>query len=897
MTGSTRGPGEEGRPLKVITTHPGADFDAVASMAAAALLHPDAAIVFSGSQELPVRRFLRSGHFELPRVLTLKEVDLGSVTHLVLVDTRQRDRIGPFAALFDRAEGQRPALEIFDHHPASKSDLQGDLETVEEVGATTTLLVERLRRDEIPLPPLEATLLMLGIYQDTGRLSSPNTSERDLLAAAWLRGRGADMQLLNRFLMPEFSSHHVELLNDLVASAEHHRIGGLPVTVSAVHKDRYIGELALVVHRFVEMEQLTACFAMVMMEDRLFIVARCLSEALDVGEVIRHFGGGGHASAAAASVKETTLMEAKEKLLGLLPGTVRSVTTAGQVMNPRVQRVSSREPISGVRELMRRLRVNALPVGTGKRVIGTVTRQLVDGGITHGLGERPLREIMGPPPPVVAPECELEDTHRVMVGGNSRFVLVGRSLEAVEGIITRMDLFRHAYGEEESGGPPLVAAGERPRMPTREDVRGMLRKRIAPERHQRLIELGRLGEEMGVAVYLVGGVVRDLLLGQETMDLDLVVEGDGVLFARRAASLLGAGLRVHRAFGTAAVKLEDGTKIDVATARTEHYPGPGALPEVERALLRRDLYRRDFTINALAVGLTGDRCGQLVDYFSGRKDLHQGIVRVIHSLSFIEDPTRAIRASRFCGRLDFRIGAVTGKMIGIAMRNKVFEQVSGGRLLGELVHLCAEEQVSRCFERMAEFGLIRAVIHPTVSWGKPLRHLVGRVENSLSWHRLLFQPESPKRWQVFMMALCYRVNREAREAICRRFGLSGRERKMLLDYKMVCRDLEARLLGGETPGARRPSRVYAILEGAPLEAILFTLALTRSDRVRKAISRHLTRERGVAPAISGLDLKHLGIPPGPVFGEILRAVTLEKLDGKLRGREDELEYVRRHHLR
>ncbi len=883
--------------MKVITTHPGADFDALASMVAASLLHPDAYLVFSGSQELPVRRFLGCGIYQLPRVIRLKELTMGRISHLILVDTRQRHRIGPFAELIkgqDVADG--PTLEIFDHHPSSGDDLAGDFETVDQLGATTTLMVERLRQEGINIPPLEATLFTLGIYQDTGRLSSPNTTERDLLAAAHLLAQGADLQLLNRFLLPEFSSLHIELLNDLIQAAEVYHIGGLPVVISAVYKDRYIGELALVVHRFVEIERLSACFVLVMMEDRLFMVGRSHTEALDVGEVIQHFGGGGHASAAAASVKDTTLVQARERLVRILGQNVRPLNTASRIMNPTVQRVSSRERVSAVKEILQRWRVNALPVGTGKRVIGSVTRQAVDGAITHGLGDRPLREIMGPAPPVLAPETGLEMVHREMVGRNFRFVLVGRSLESVEGIITRMDLFRHAYRVEEEGELAKPAAGERPRRPTREDVRGMLSKRLRPELHQRLLDLGQLGKEMGLSVYLVGGLVRDLLLGLQTRDIDLVVEGDGVRFAQRAAARMGAGLRIHRAFATATLRLDDGTKIDVATARTEHYPGPGSLPEVERALLRRDLYRRDFTINSLAVAICGRRFGELVDYFSGLRDLRQGVIRVIHSLSFIEDPTRAIRASRFSGRLDFSIGRVTGKMIGIALRNNVFDQVSGGRLLGELVNLCGEEHASRCFERMADFGLIRATVHPGITWGKPLRDLVGRVEGVLNWHRLLYRPQSPQRWMVFMMALCYRIDREARLTVCRRFGLSGRERQVLLDYKIHCSRVEGQLLADRGGAEPRPSQVWMILEGLSLESILFSLAISRSDRVRMAISRHLTVGQDDGASISGMDLKALGISPGPVYGEILRAVMLEKLDGRLRNRDSQLEWVRRRYL-
>lgn len=881
--------------MKVITTHVGADFDAAASMSAAALLHPEARLVFSGSQELPVRRFLGAGLYDLPRVDRLKDVDLGRIDHLVLVDTRQRRRIGPFAALFEQG-GKRPTLEIWDHHPDAADDLRGDVEVVDELGATTTLLVERLVRDNIHIPPLDATLQLLGLYQDTGRLSSPNTTGRDLRAAALLLERGADLQLLNRFLMPEFSSLHVELLNDLIQSAKVHRIGGLPVTVSAVHKDRYIGELALVVHRFVELEKLIACFALVMMEDRLFIVGRSQDPAVDAGAVIQHFGGGGHASAAAASVKGTTLVEARDRLLRVLGDEVRPVNTAASIMNPNVRRVSSRDPVSAVKEVLSRWRVNALPVGTGRRVIGSVTRMAVDTAMTHGLGERPLREIMGPVPPVLAPDTGLDAVHREMVGGNWRFVLVGRSLEAVQGIITRMDLFRHAYQLEEEGDAAWPAAGEQPRRPTREDLRGMLRKRLSLEQHRMLTDLGALGDELGMPVYLVGGQVRDLLLGTPTRDFDLVVEGDGIRFARRAAALLGGGLRVHRAFGTAAIRLDDGSTVDVATARTEHYPGPGALPEVERALLRRDLYRRDFTINALAIGIGAGGFGELVDYFSGLRDLRQGVIRVIHSLSFIEDPTRAIRAARFSGRLGFDIGTVTGKMIGVAVRNRAFDHVSGGRLLGELVRVAAEERADRCLRKMARFGLIRATVHPKIAWGRPLKQLVKSAAGVLDWYRLLYTGRRPRRWLVFLMALCYRIGREEREDVCRRFSLSGEERRALLEYKSEGHRIADRLKHHTGSGLPRPSEVWQLLEGVPLETVLFCQALNTSDPLRRAISRHFSREGEGTPSISGNDLKRLGIEPGPLYGEILRGIRLEKLDGRLRDRQAELDWVRRRHL-
>src|SRR6185295_10740104 len=204
-----------------------------------------------------------------------------------------------------------------------------------------------------------------------------------------------------------------------------------------------------------------------------------------------------------------------------------------------------------------------------------------------------------------------------------------------------------------------------------------------------------LAKRTSVSVYAVGGFVRDLLLGRPNVDIDLVVEGDAIAFARAFAKENGGRAKVHERFGTAAVVFPDEFKLDVAMARTEYYKHPSALPTVQPSSIKEDLFRRDFTINALALRLNADRFGELIDFYGGQRDLKERTIRVLHSRSFIDDPTRVFRAVRFEYRFGFRLGKETLTLIRDAVELGLFHRLSGTRLLEELILLLSEENPRR----------------------------------------------------------------------------------------------------------------------------------------------------------------------------------------------------------
>ena len=237
--------------------------------------------------------------------------------------------------------------------------------------------------------------------------------------------------------------------------------------------------------------------------------------------------------------------------------------------------------------------------------------------------------------------------------------------------------------------------------------------------------------------YAVGRICERHFALPRNLDIDVVIEGDGIEFARTLATSLGGRVRAHEAFRTAVVVLPDGKKIDVATARLEYYRSPAALPTVERGSIKLDLYRRDFTINTLAIKLNPEGFGTLIDFFGAQKDLKQKVIRVLHNLSFVEDPTRVFRAIRFEQRFGFRIGKLTSGLIENAVKMDFFKDLSGRRLFSELRQILEEEKPILALGRINEYNLLK-LIHPKIVFDQALKRLLNSVEKVITWYNLLF---------------------------------------------------------------------------------------------------------------------------------------------------------------
>lgn len=855
-------------------------------MVAARKLFPEANLVLPAGGQETVRNFLAVHDLGLTR---LKDIDLAQVTRLILVDTQDPDRIGALKSCLED-----PAVEIvaFDHHVKAGSACAGRSEhsRIESVGATTTILVERLKQQRISVTPFEATVLALGLYEETGSFAFSSTTSRDLEAGAFLIAAGADLNMITDTLRRPLDPDAIALLNDFLKHSEVHYLEGCKVLVATSTIDRRRGEAAGVVHMLAELEGVDAVIVAVMMDDRVEVIGRSRKPDIDVGWIAQEFGGGGHAVAAAATAKRQTLAEVKEKIVRLLTTQYRPTLLAQDVMTYPVKAIQADTTVAEAGQRMTTYEINVFPVlDEQDHYAGIVSRELIQKALFHRLGKIPIRNIMQTDAYTAEPETPFHDIEMAMIERNQRFVPIIKSAKVV-GVMTRTDLLRTMHDDilktarlrttrpgeaaAEIGGP-------------HRNVTGLLRSRLPHHLVALLEEAGQVADRCGVSLFVVGGCVRDLLLNIKNDDLDLVVEGDGIAFARKLGEVFHARVTSHERFGTAIVLLPDGYKLDVATARTEYYEYPTALPTVEQGSIKKDLYRRDFTMNALAVRLNGKGFGDVLDFYGGQRDLNDKVVRVLHGLSFVEDPTRVFRAIRFETRFGFHLGKDTAALMTGAVKMNLFHRLSGHRLLEELKLLLSEREPKHAITRLAEFGLLR-FIHPKLSWSERLRTLLGTVEQTIDWYRLLYLDRKMDVWLVYMMALLEVLPERAVTDVLKRFPFSDSEARILKATRVGCHRSIRRL--GRLP-ALKPGETYRLLSGLSDETLLGLMAKSKGDMVKRQISAFLTTYQHVKPSLTGTDLKAMGLKPGPRFKKILDQLLDARLNGEVKTKEEEQQLV------
>ncbi len=879
--------------LTVITTHINADFDAMASMLAAQKLYPGSLVVFPGSQEKNLRNFFIESMVYLFNMANIKDIDFSNIKRLVLVDTRQSKRIGRLSSILKRKDLD---IHIYDHHPSTPNDIKGHYENNRLTGATVSILAEILEEKGIEISPDEATIMCLGIYEDTGSFTFPSTTEDDFKAAAFLLSKGANLNTVSNLIAREISPEQVGLLNDMIQATTRYNIHGVEIVITSVSMDNYVPDFAFLVHKMVKMEPLDAIFAIARMENKIYVVARSRVPEVDVGEIITHLGGGGHTFAAAATIKEKTLAQVEHKLIEILYSKIRSNRLARDLMS--FPPISVRSDISCEKagNLLTRYNINALlvtekpekPDGS-ERLAGYISRQVVEKVLYHKLDHVQVKEYMTTELAFVKPDADLTEIQEKIIENKQRLLPVIDNGN-IAGVITRTDLLnilvRRSRLTPEKSPDPLK---EPVRARTR-DVVKFLKERLSKRLVDILKTIGEVADEIGYRAYVVGGFVRDLFLYRVNEDIDIVIEGDGIAFAQKYAKMVGARIHSYRKFGTAVIIFPNDFKIDVASARMEYYKFPAALPTVEMSSIKLDLFRRDFTINTLAIQLSPNRFGMLIDFFIAQKDIKEKSIRVLHNLSFVEDPTRVFRAIRFEQRFGFSIGKLTSGLIENAVKMEFFKRLSGRRVFAELRQILEEENPTPAIMRLNDYELLN-VIHPSIVLDKDLIALFNSVKKVLSWHDLLFLEESYMKWAVYFLVFIRNSDRKMSDEICMRFELAPRYRNIFSAERF---EAERCLYWLERNLPVKNSRLYKELFSFKTELLLYMMAATKQKIVKRSISQYFTRLRYVNPTVTGKDLKKMGLAPGPIYREILQAVLEAKLNGTLITRNDELAFVRRY---
>ena len=868
----------------LIVTHINADFDAFGSAVAARKLYPDARICLPGAQEKSLREFI-SLCKDIVKVETEKECRINGIDRLIIVETRYASKIGKVRSLLDKREGLQ--IHIYDHHPPSQGDIKADKDVYRKVGATVTILAGLLKEKGIGLSPLEATILALGIYEDTGSLTFPSTTKEDVDIVSFLLSKGADLSVVSRYLNRELTEEEIKVLVKLLHSTETYSIKGISLAIAHV-RDAGWGriDLGLLTHKLLEVENFNILFVLGEEKDRVHLIARSRLPYIDVGGILKIFGGGGHPTAGSAVIKGTPLTEVKDKLIKALESSIKPRVYARDIMTYPVKTVTSNQSVEEVKKIIMRLNLSGMPVVDKGKVVGIVTGHDLDKAIYHGFGHSRVKGYMSINVLSISPNTPLYEIQRLMFENNiGRLPVVKKG--KLDGIVTRTDVFRAMHYD-------LIkdTYAKRDGSMRTEDVSVNMKNNLTP-RVMALFKLaGKISDRMGYKVYAVGGLVRDILMGFENLDVDIVVEGDGIRLGKTLAQELNGKLTTHRRFGTATILLKDGFRIDITTARTEYYEYPAALPTVEFASIKHDLYRRDFTINSMAIILNKKRFGQLIDFFGGEKDLQAGKIRVLHALSFVDDPTRIFRAVRLSERYGFRIDEDTERLLKTAVDMEMFDKVKKDRVREEIILLLSEKEPLRGIRKMAELHELR-FLHPRIKLDERLNNLLESLEKSIRWFETNLSDikSNIKRWLIYFMALMDNLSIKESHEVVKNFVLRKEDEKKILSFKTRGPAVLKKLRANKK---LKPSSIYRCLNPLSYEEILLVFAKVKSEKAREQVRDYLLKYKDVHLQIDGNDIKNkIGLKPGPDFKRLLDKVLYAKIDGKVSAMEEELEFVKR----
>ncbi|OKH16902.1 CBS domain-containing protein [[Limnothrix rosea] IAM M-220] len=892
--------------MQVILCHQTVDFDALGAAVGLACLRVGARVVLTGGAHPGVRRFLALYRDEFP-LLEMRSVHPEQLKTIMVVDNQQRQRLGKAQTWFEAEQVKH--IEIYDHHVDQERDIPATYVEIEDVGSTTTLIAEKLQARGIELDLYTATVMALGIHVDTGSLMFDQTTVRDAQALTWLMGQGAVVKIIADYGSPGFSTQVQSLFAEAMGGLQRDSVRGYQVAQVLLRSPDFVPGLSNMTERMMQMTNLDGLlvghfYRQTESEGKLVIIGRSHIVGTNLNQLFEPYGGGGHDQAASLSVRVEQPEVVLAKVYGEFMGQIPQAVTARDLMTAPVRTILPETSIEEAQRVLLRYGHSGLVVvDDAEKLVGIISRRDLDLALHHGFQHSPVKGYMSRKVRTILPTTTLRDIETLMVNFD-----VGR-LPVVEGdrllgIVTRTDVLRQHHQEQRRDLLPL-SSSHRP-LP----LTTILEEKLDGSLWELLQSVAIAARKRGWHLYLVGGGVRDLLLAENEaelllQDVDLVVDGF------HAAADVGAGVElanvikelypearvsVHGEFQTAAILWSQdpvfgSLAMDIATARTEFYPYPAANPEVEASSIRQDLYRRDFTINALCLRLTEPDPGELLDFFGGLDDLKKRQIRVLHANSFIEDPTRIYRAVRFAVRLNFALESQTEEFIRYGIASGIYERLHHEkpqapalttRLRAELKYLLTAHYWKPALRLLDALGALQC-IHKDLALTETVWWQVRCVDR---WLRHLDPDENLEHWRIRLEGLLINLPTAARLEVGDRLQLPKDSLQRLEQFSQH----QAKILPQLVAAQNLSDKVLA-LEALELADIIL-LAAIAPKKIRHDLWCYLRQWQFIKAPLDGSDLKKLGYKPSPQFRVILQDLLKKTLDGDIGDRPTALTYLK-----
>jgi tRNA nucleotidyltransferase (CCA-adding enzyme) len=845
-------------------------------MAGLSRLYAGAVPVLPGSLEPNVEEFLRlyEGRFRFVRMPapTLLKEDIETV---IMADTIVASRLGEYKEVLSLA-GIR--LVAYDHHePNSASLAHIDEGHIRKCGATASLVTAALREQLVPVNPDEATLLALGIYEDTGSLLFPETTAFDVEQAAYLLKAGASLSMVARYVTTYLVPDQQTALENALSSAQVRTVAGAQIAFSIVHAERNVGNLSVIVHRLAQIIKAEALFLLYQTPQALYVLGRS-DRLLNVAELLAPLGGAGRIHAAASILRDGTCAEtAQEHIVSEIAGRrAQWRQVVHDIMTPNPATVAQDRAAQDALQVMVNLGFSVLPVERDGHVVGVVAKKALEKTSLIRLRQKPVHYFLNTRIPSVPLTATVEELIQAFGTYNTGLLLVMEQ-DHLLGVVSRSDVLRYLNS---TAHPQSVVGATGGRVIARSDLNRLGGSDTAAI----LATIGQIADAEENRAYLVGGSVRDVLLGRPPNDVDIVTEKDVSGVAAAVAASFGTNVISYGRFMTHKVRIR-GREYDFAAARLEYYDFPGSLPTVAPATLIKDLLRRDFTVNALAMSLSERDFGTVIDATGGLKDLDARIIRMTYADSFIEDPARILRAVAAQVRLGFLLEDGTQDKAREALELGLLNVRRNRRAQDEFKELLSGDRVVLSIAALCSLGcgLIGLPLVPPRAAKLRLLSGLGNARTSV-----MRGPGAPS-WVAPLLVWLGDIPSAELQEVLKDFGLSDRLAGAFRSWQRRERDVH-RLLD---QGSCKVSTIAAKLKALPspvlsiLEARLPGSETAGSRDLLLTVLARMDRP----PLVSGEDVVTLGIPEGRQVGLLLDQVRRLQLDGIICSRDEAVAYL------
>jgi len=855
----------------IILTHSGADLDAISSMFAVSKLYPGSIMVHPGSLDINAAKIVSIFEDSL-NLVKVKDMPLNvkkEIKRVIIVDTKNYNRIG---------EGKELVLQtkeviIFDHHP-DKCEIENAKVISKKVGANTTIIVDLLKKKKMILNTFEATLVSLGIFEDTGSFTFPSTTSDDFKAISFLSSFGINMKIVHHFLSPFLGEEQVLMLRKLLNNIEEYNIKGSKISIAVASMDSYVPGLSLIAHKIIELIDTDIIFILAKMKRDVFIIARSVSPEYDLRPIIEQFDGGGHPTAASSVLRDANLDDIKKEIIKKANQSYFPVLKAASIMSSPVKTVTPTLSIREALRIMIKMGYSGLPVEESGKIIGILSKRDLEKVLLFEKRDRPVKQFFTPLIASVSLDADLREIEEVMIKNNVGRVLVFERDKLV-GIISRSDLLK-AYRIKEDMVEVTPINGDNSFIPTKELINQIMANSLDKKTLTLIKEFGNIAKGVNQTIYLVGGSVRDMFLGEASCDFDFALSDDAVAFGKVLKKNFEGTIRIYPETQTVNFKFDKYT-FDFVTSRREYYNEKSLIPIIEKATLQEDLKRRDFTINTLAIEITPQQFGKMFDFFGGYVDLIQKKIRVLHSYSFIEDPSRILRAIKYVVRFNFSFSEETEVLLKNAVELGAIKSKHSQRILTELTELFSGEKIIDSLLAMSRYGILKQIFKIKSLGVEKIARLKKAIELSKTMN-------IEDMFLVFIAILIDGKSKTEKQEILNFFGFNKRLSNKFLVQGATLKEFHSKFKLSEID-----SKFLLLKE---VDDFMVCAYLTKAPlNEKRVINLYFRHHDKYNINLRGDDLLAMGLKEGPQFRAIFDTLTKMKILGQIKTKEDEVNYI------